>query len=287
METRPFGKTGKSLPILSFGCQRIVDERNCSEQDAIRILNTALDGGIKYFDTAWIYSGGQAEERLGKVAYHRRAEMWLATKVSDTSFSGARSQLDDSLERLETGYVNELRLHNVKDFEQLDAVTQRGGALGAAIRARERGKVRYISISCHTDPRILMEAIRRFPFDSILMPLSALDHFILSFAEELLPLANEMGIATIAMKALGRRSLAHEAERALRYAFSLPVSTVIVGMESMQQLEQNLAIAESFTPMSAAERESFLNDIRHLVKPANMPWKASDNENPVDWISIE
>jgi len=90
METRPFGKTGESFPILSFGGQRIVDEHNCTEDEAIEIINTAIDRGIRYFDTAWIYSKGQAETRMGKVVKHRRDEMWIATKTWDTSKDGAR-----------------------------------------------------------------------------------------------------------------------------------------------------------------------------------------------------
>jgi aryl-alcohol dehydrogenase-like predicted oxidoreductase len=113
------------------------------------------------------------------------------------------------------------------------------------VQAREEGLVRYISITSHTDPQILVEALNRFPFDSALIALSALDHFILSFAEEFLPVANAKGVATIGMKVLGLGSLTHEVERSLRYAFGLPVSTVVVGMETMAQLEQNLAIAES------------------------------------------
>jgi predicted aldo/keto reductase-like oxidoreductase len=110
-----------------------------------------------------------------------------------------------------------------------------------------------------------------------------LDHFIFSFAEEFLPVANARGVATIAMKVLGFGSLVHDVERALRYAFALPVSTVIVGMETMVQLEQNLAIAESFVPMSDEERLDFFKEIMPLVKPKNMPWKASDWDEPLAW----
>ena len=95
METRPFGKTGESFPILSFGGQRIVDGHNCTEDEAVRIVNTAIDRGIRYFDTAWVYSDGQAETRLGKVVKHRRKEMWIATKTDDRSRDGALRQLGD------------------------------------------------------------------------------------------------------------------------------------------------------------------------------------------------
>lgn len=285
METRPFGKTGESFPILSFGGQRIVNEHNCTEEQAIEIVNAAIDRGMRYFDTAWIYSQGQAETRMGKVVRHRRDEMWIATKTWDTTRDGARRQLEESLKRLQTDYVNEWRLHNVWDFARLDAFTGKGGALEAAVQARAEGLVRHISISCHTDPQILVEALKRFPFDSALIALSALDHFMFSFAEEFLPLANAQGVATIAMKVLGFGSLTREVERALRYALGLPVSTVIVGVETMAQLEQNLAIAESFTPLSDEERLAFFKDIVPLVEPANMRWKAADWENPTEWIT--
>jgi aryl-alcohol dehydrogenase-like predicted oxidoreductase len=283
METRPFGKTGKSFPILSFGGQRIVDGHNCTEEEAIEIVNTAIDRGIRYFDTAWVYSRGQAETRMGKVVKHRRSEMWIATKTFDTTRDGALRQLEESLNRLQTDHVDEWRFHDVHSFERLDAFTGSNGALEAAIRARDEGTIRCISISGHRDPRVLIEALNRFPFDSTLIALSALDHFIYSFAEEFLPVANAKGIAVIAMKVLGLGSLTHEVERSLRYAFGLPVSTVIVGMESMAQLEQNLAIAESFTPMTDQERLAFFKDIIHLVRPDKMPWKATSWGNPTEW----
>jgi aryl-alcohol dehydrogenase-like predicted oxidoreductase len=285
METRPFGSTGESFPILSFGGQRIVDGHNCTEEEAIEIVNTAIDRGIRYYDTAWIYSDGQAETRLGKVVKHRRDEMWIATKTWDTTRDGARKQLETSLTRLQTDYVNEWRLHNVWDFDRLDAFTGKDGGLEAAIQARDEGLVRHISISCHTDPQILIEALNRFPFDSTLIAVSALDHFIFSFAEEFLPVANAKGVATIGMKVLGLGSLTHEVERSLRYAFGLPLSTVIVGMESMAQLEQNLAIAESFTPLTDEERLAFFKDIISYVRPEKLRWKAKDWGKPTEWIT--
>jgi len=284
METRPFGKTGETFPILSFGGQRIVDGHDCTEEEAVEIVNTAIDRGIRYFDTAWVYSNGQAETRLGKVAKHRRSEMWIATKTQDTTRDGARRQLETSLSRLQTDYVDEWRLHNLCDYERLDAFTGKVGALETAIQAREEGLVRHISISGHTDPQILIEALNRFPFDSALVAVSALDHFILSFAEEFLHIANAGGVATIGMKVFGLGSLTQEVERSLRYAFSLPVSTVIVGMETMAQLEQNLAIAESFTPMTDEERLVFFKDIITLVRPEKVPWKAADWDNPTEWV---
>jgi aryl-alcohol dehydrogenase-like predicted oxidoreductase len=285
LETRAFGATGESFPILSFGGEHIVDGHNCTEAAAIEILNKAIDRGIRYFDTAYIYGEGQAETRLGFVARHRREEMWIATKTWDTTRDGARRQLEESLIRLQTDHVDEWRLHDVWDRARLDAFTGPGGGLEAAVQARDEGLVHHISISCHNDPQILVEAINRFPFDSALFPVSPLDHFMLSFVEEFLPVANARGMATIGMKALALGVLAHEVERALRYAFSQPVSTVIVGMDSMAQLDRNLAIAESFTPLADAERLALFRELLPHVRPEQMPWKASAWDRPTEWVS--
>jgi aryl-alcohol dehydrogenase-like predicted oxidoreductase len=283
METRPFGKTGESLPILSFGAQRVVDDEGCNEDQAQEILNTALDRGIRYFDTAWAYSRGQSEERVGMMAKHRRKEMWIATKTVDVTRDGARRQLEESLARLQTDYVNEWRLHNVYAFERLDRMTGKGGALEAAIQAREEGLVRFISISGHTDPQIQIEALRRFPFDTTLVAASVLDHFIYSFAEEFLPVAARLNVGVVGMKVFAYKKLAGVADRALRYALALPLTTVIAGCSTMAELEADLAVAENFAPMTGPERLAFFREVLPLVKPENMPWKAVEWGDPREW----
>ena len=283
METRPFGRTGERFPILSFGAQRIVDEHNCSEEQAIAILNRAIDRGIRYFDTAWIYSHGQSEARVGKVAKHRRKEMWIATKAWERTREGARRQLEESLTRLQTDHVDEWRLHNIWDLAELDKCFAPAGALQAMIQARDEGLVRYISLSGHANPQVQIEALRRFPFDSLLIAVSVLDHFIYSFAEEFLPVANAQGVATIGMKVFALGKLRHVYDRALRYTLGLPVSTTIVGCATMEELENDLAIAEHFVPLSGPERLAFFREVLPLVTPQNMPWKAADWGNPIEW----
>jgi aryl-alcohol dehydrogenase-like predicted oxidoreductase len=283
MEERVFGKTGEKFPILSFGAQRIVDGQGCSEKDAIKILNYAIDHNVRYFDTAWIYSAGQSEERVGKVARTRRKEMWIATKVYARDRSGARIQLEESLKRLQTNYVDEWRMHNIWSMEELDKITAPGGALETAALARTEGLVRFISISGHSNPSVQVEALRRFPFDSVLCATSVLDHFILSFAEELLPVARAKGVAVAGMKVLGLGRLANMYDRALRYAFGLPLDTVVVGMESMEQLKKNLEVAENYKPLTDEERLALFKEIIPQLNPKVAPWKAEDWNNPVEW----
>jgi len=202
MEERVFGKTGEKFSILSFGAQSIVDAHGCSESEAIKMINYALDHGIRYFDTAWVYSEGQSEERVGKVSRHRRQEMWIATKVWARDRLTAEKQLEQSLSRLQTDHVDEWRMHNVFSIKELDKITAPGGALEAAIKARTAGRIKYISISGHNNPAVQVEALKRFPFDSVLCATSVLDHFIFSFVEELIPVAKARGIAVAGMKIL-------------------------------------------------------------------------------------
>jgi aryl-alcohol dehydrogenase-like predicted oxidoreductase len=283
MEERTLGKIGVKFPILSFGAQRVVDGHGCSERQALKIMNHALDRGIRYFDTAWVYSGGQSEERVGKVARHRRKEMWIATKTITRTAKESWLQLEESLRRLQTDYVDEWRLHNIWSLQELDKVTGPGGSLEAAIQARDKGFVGYISISGHSNPRVQIEALNRFPFDSVLCAVSVLDHFILSFAEEFLPIANARGVAVIGMKVMGLGALAPFSDKALRYTLGLPISTAIVGMETMEQLEKNLAVAEHFKPLTDEERLEFFREIMPLVTPQKVMWKAEDWENPTSW----
>ena len=185
------------------------------------------------------------------VAKHRRKEMWIATKAWDRTRDGARRQLEESLKRLQTDHVDEWRMHNVWSFDDLDELLcARAASLEAMVKARDEGLVRYISISGHTDPQVQVEALRRFPFDSVLVAISVLDHFVYSFAEEFLPVANAKGVATIAMKVFALGALGHVADRALRYTLGLPASTVIVGCSKMEELEKDLAVAESFQPLT-------------------------------------
>ena len=287
MEERTFGKTGEKFSILSFGGQRIVDGHGCSEPEAIKMLNYAIDHGIRYYDTAWLYSQGQSEERIGKVAHHRRKEMWIATKARARDKNGAKKQLEESLKRLQTDHVDEWRMHDVWSMHELDEITGPGGALEAAIQARKEGYVRYISISGHSNPAVQVEALNRFPFDSVLCAMSVLDRFILSFADEFLPIAKAKGVAVIGMKILGLGRQAPLYDRALLYSLSLPIDTAIVGMESMEQLRKNLAVAENYKPLSDVEKLELYLEILPKVTPDFLPWKSNDWGQPTGWKKRE
>ncbi|MEW9669688.1 aldo/keto reductase [Ammoniphilus sp. 3BR4] len=287
MKKQKFGSTGYEVSLLSFGSQRIVDEHQCSEEAALEIVNKAIDCGITYFDTAPSYSKGQSEERLGKALAlrQRRKDVWIATKTHDRTRDGSLRLLEESLKRLQTDHVEEWRIHNVMYMDELDAVFAKGGAMEAILEAKEQGLIKYISISGHTNPQVQLEAIRRFRFDSVLVALSALDHHMYSFLHEFVPAANEQGAAIIGMKVMALGKLVPWYDRALRYTLGLPISTTIVGMETMEQLEKNLAIAENFQPLTEEEQLEFFKEIIHLVRPEILRWKTDNWAEATSWSS--
>ena len=171
----------------------------------------------------------------------------------------------------------------MRSFERLDLLTGPGGALEAAIQAREQGLVRYISFSVHSDPQIAIEALRRYPFDTVLCPTSPMDHFVSSFANEFLPVAAQQQVGVVGMKVMALGKLAPVASLAIRYALGLPLTTIILGCSTMAQLEADLAIAESFTPLSMAERVELFRHVLGMVRPEDMPWSAIDYYNPHVW----
>ncbi len=281
MQTRAFGRDPHEVSLLGFGAQRIVDEHDCTEEEAIAIIRRAVEQGVNYFDTAPSYSDGQSETRVGLGLAGLRDRVWVATKTGGRTRDLAWRDLEGSLKRLQTDYVNEWRIHNVMQPHDLEAIFAKNGALQALIEAKEQGLIRKISISGHTDPRLLAEAIRRFPFDSALVALSALDHFIYSFAHDFVPLAVERGVAVIGMKVMGLGKLAPWTEQALRYTWSLPVSTAILGVSKMDELEADLQAARRFQPMDDVERLAFFQEIMPLVRADVLRWKASE------WMSGE
>lgn len=276
MPTRNLGRTGHRVGLFSLGCQAALEQPD-NEAVALPILERALDLGVNYLDTSARY-GGEArwsERYVGQVLKRRRGQVFVATKTHDRTRDGSLRLLDQSLELLQTGHVDLWQLHAMGTMADVEAVCAKGGALEAFERARAQGLTRFLGLSGHTDPDVLAEAIRRFPFDCVLMAFNAADPHHLPFQKDLLPLAVERELGIIGMKIPARGRLlagwqppppeqqraAVKATRggtltmkeAMRYVLSQPVSTVIVGVDSIAQLEEDVAIARAFTPLTGPQ----------------------------------
>jgi aryl-alcohol dehydrogenase-like predicted oxidoreductase len=257
---RPFGNTGVQLSILCFGGAhwgRISDD-----QEAYRILHEALDAGVNFFDNAWEYNSGRSEVLMGKALAGRRKDVFLMTKVCSHGRDKrvALAQLDESLRRLKTDYLDLWQIHEVIYENDPARHFAEGGAVEALAEAKRQGKVRFVGFTGHKDPKIHLDMLGRgFPFDACQMPLNVFDGSYRSFEQAVLPEVTRQGIAALGMKSLSGNAEAVTQglvtpEEALRYALSLPVVAVVSGIDSRKVLTQNLDIARRFTPMTAAER---------------------------------
>jgi predicted aldo/keto reductase-like oxidoreductase len=241
--------------LFSLGGQGTIEQEDKHDQ-SIRIIHRAIDLGVNYIDTAPRY--GESQKHIGEVMASRRTEVFLAAKTHDRSRDGSLRLLEESLKTLQTDHLDLWQLHSVGEQEDLDLVFGRDGAIEAFQKARDEKTVRFLGIAGHYDPAILVQGLKRFDFDTILMALNPSDPHHLSFQEELLPLANEKNMGVIAMKIPARGRVFRpdgvtSMKDAMRYVLTKSVSTVIVGCDTLEQLEENVRIAAEFEPMSTEE----------------------------------
>jgi aryl-alcohol dehydrogenase-like predicted oxidoreductase len=272
MPERNLGRTGHSVRIFSLGGQAAI-ERPENFDRAVPIVDRAIDLGVNYIDTAARYGGSArwSEQHIGRVMKRRRGEVFLASKTHDRTRDGSLRVLERSLELLQTDHLDLWQLHNLTTQEDIERIFAKGGAIEALTKARDQKLVRFLGVTGHADPDVLVEAIRRFPFDTILLAMNAADRYHLPFAEKLLPLAVEKQMGIIGMKIPSRgRLLAGKISmtEAMRYALTLPVSTVIVGCDTIAQLEENIAIAREFTPMSTTQMAALEQRAEPVYKDA-------------------
>lgn len=274
MPVRPLGKTGHEVKIFSLGGQATLEESGTGKE-SVEIINRAIDLGVNYIDTAAAYGRGISQKYIGRVMKSRRSEVFLATKTHRRSYDDSMKLLEESLTSLQTDHLDLWQLHNVRTQDDLDRIFAKDGAIRALEKAREEKMVRFLGITGHYDPFVLRKAIIQYPFDNILMALNAADKHHQSFIDNLLPTAVEKKMGIVGMKIPARGRMFREEgitgmEQAMRYVLTLPVSTIIVGIDDIDQLEENVRIAREFKPMTEAEMKS----TEEMTKPyyADASW---------------
>jgi len=261
---KDLGKTGVRVSALGLGGYHLGSAN--TDQIATEIVAKAIDHGVTFFDNAWEYHDGLSEERLGKALKGKRQDAFVMTKVCTHGRDKkiAMRMLEESLRRLQTDHLDLWQVHEVIYENDPELIFAPGGAAEALQDAKQQGKVRFIGFTGHKDPEIHLRMLSHgFPFDTVQMPLNCFDATFRSFETQVLPEALRRGIAALGMKSLGGsgemvRHGGITAQQGLRYAMSLPVATTISGIDSMEVLDQNLAVAMDFKPFSEAE----MKDIR-------------------------
>jgi len=260
---RKFGRHQEMVSSLCLGGATLAHAE--SLEAATRIAHAAIDMGVTFFDNAWEYSNGRAEEWMGSAIQGKRGQVFLMTKVcthnkGQESKAKALAMLEDSLRRLKTDHLDLWQVHQILTDKEADSIFIPDGVLAAIEQAKKQGKIRYCGFTGHAMPKVHLRVLaHKYPFDSVQMPLSAFDSHDNGFQKLVLPEAIKQGLAPLAMKTLGGNARAIKdglvtAEECLRYSLSLPVVTVVSGIDKMEWLRENARVAASFKPLTAAEK---------------------------------
>jgi predicted aldo/keto reductase-like oxidoreductase len=274
MPLRTLGATGERVSAIGLGGWHL-SLKHVDKSLAERIMRSASDRGLNFFDNSWDYNDGESEKRMGAALQDGyRARVFLMTKINGRTKKEAAKQLEQSLKRLRVDMIDLVQHHEVIRFEDPDRIFAEDGAHAALLEARQQGKVRYIGFTGHKDPRIhlyMLEvaAANGFVFDTAQMPLNVMDAHFRSFGQMVVPELVKRNIAVLGMKSMANghilRSRTVTPIECLHYALNLDTSVVITGIDSMQILDQAFEAARTFHPMSATEAERILSKTRHAA----------------------
>jgi aryl-alcohol dehydrogenase-like predicted oxidoreductase len=265
---RPLGKTGVEVTILGLGGEGILRTFG-QEKEAVALIQRAIDLGITYFESARAYSG--SESYYGEALKERRRDIFLASKSHERTGDGALKHLETTLSMMKTDYLDLWMVHDVRTTKDLDVIFGPKGA-SRAFEAVKRNKLaRFIGISGHRNPTIVSRAIDLFPFDTVLVPVNPAEPHYWSFLSEVLPKAREKGMGILGMKTLSRGVCikifgAESIENFLRFAMTQPISAVVVGCETIEQLEMDVRIAKSFQPMPQKDQDILLSRVKSYAR---------------------
>ena len=264
---RQLGNTGEKVSAIGVGGWHLA-LNHVDEELAIRIVRTAIDGGINFLDNCWDYNDGDSEKRMGKAlrdGYRQKA--FVMTKIDGRSKKEATKQLNESLKRLKVDCIDLVQHHEVLRYEDPDRIFHEEGSNAALVEAREAGKLRYIGFTGHKDPHVhlyMLETADRygFKFDTVQMPLNLMDAHYRSFAKLVLPELVKRNIGVLGMKSMGNgillKSNTVTPMECLHYALNLPTSVVITGIDSMEILDQAFEAISTFHPLSDDEVSAML-----------------------------
>lgn len=261
---RPLGRTGEMVSCMALGGHASTNPQKLSEEESLRLIRRAVDEGITFMDNCWDYHDGEAETRMGKALAEggRRDKVFLMTKVCGRNAKDAQSNLEDSLRRLKTDRIDLWMFHEIVYDNDPDWIFAEDGAIEVGRKALKDGKVRYLGFTGHKDPSIhLKMLLQPQEWSAVLMPLNVMDVHYRSFQKQVLPELLKRGVAPLGMKSLGGNgSIVSEAgipvEDALRYVLSMPISTLVSGIDGEKVLDQNLKVVREFKPLTDDERRT-------------------------------
>lgn len=264
---RQLGTTGETVSAIGMGGFHLGKQKEQSE--SVQLIHSGIDRGITFLDNSWDYNDGISEVRMGWALKNGlRQKVFLMTKVDGRTALEYNRQLEQSMGRLQTEMIDLVQFHEVIRMEDPDRIFASGGAIEAAMAARQAGKIRYIGFTGHKDPAVhlrMLETAEKhgFHFDTVQMPINVMDAHFRSFTHQVMPVAIKQGVGVLAMKTFGDdyilKSNTVKPMEALHYGLTQPVSVLITGIDSMPILEQALEAVRTFKPLTQAEVQSILS----------------------------
>jgi predicted aldo/keto reductase-like oxidoreductase len=268
MPTRILGRTGVRVSVLGIGGAHV---GRVEEDLGVRMILRAVDEGMTFMDNAWEYNKGRSEDIMGKALAMdgRRKKAFLMTKVCSREYGDAKQQLEQSLRRLQTDYLDLWQFHECNYHNDPEWIFEKG-AMRAALEARKEGKVRFIGFTGHKAPMIHLKMLSQpFEWDASQMPNNIMDAGFLSFRHEVMPVCVKNKVGIIGMKGCGGDGQMLNkggvtVDDCYRYCLSQPVSVQVVGLSDMQQLDTAFRIARGFSPMTAEETRNLMSRVRDV-----------------------
>lgn len=279
---RKLGSTGAAVTMMGLGGWHL---GAFSKEDAPRVIDAALEGGIRFFDTAESYQSGGSEERMGELLVPKyRDHVFIMSKSTGVNAATAQAHLESTLRRLKTDHLDLWQIHSLTSPEDTDKRLD-AGVLDVVLKAREQGKAKYIGFTGHRSPEAHQRMLERTDvLQTCQMPINVLDPSFNSFVGGVLPKLVERKMGVLAMKTLsngfffkqqpakGGKPAAPPVipnrislEQALHFVWSLPVSVLISGPDSVEQLKENIAIAQRFTAMDETARLALIEKTADLA----------------------
>ncbi|MGZ6276482.1 MAG: aldo/keto reductase [Syntrophales bacterium] len=265
---RKLGKTGVDVTILGLGGEGVLRTYGY-EREANDLINRAIDLGINYFESARAYSG--SESYYGRSLRERRNEIFLTSKSHSRNKKGALLHLQETLRNMKTDHLDLWQVHDVRTEEEIEEIFGPNGALEAFVEAKDKGLVRFIGVTGHHDPLITKRCLQRFDFDTVLIPVNPAEPAYKSYLTEVIPSAKKKGMGVVGMKVYFRGFADklpwfETMEPLFRFALSQPITTAVIGCDDVEQLEENVKLAESFSPMTEREILELIRNVSSYAR---------------------
>lgn len=268
MPTRPLGNFGWNASRVTLG--GVKWDVKCSDAEAVALVDRARELGVNTFDTAHIYGGGESERKLGLALEGCRQSVWINTKSGDRSYDGAMREIELSLKRLRTDYIDLFFVHSMDTEEHYRQIMAPNSVLKAVEEVKAAGHIRHVGVSGHWVRDVMARIIQEYPFEAVLFPIGLFNYaYQYTFTDTVLPIAKRRGMATLGMKVYGAGRIKHARSLTpyLRYALQQEVDTAVIGCDSIAQLEQTARVVKSQPePLPDTEARALFSEALEITR---------------------